>query len=581
MAALWLAAWGAGYAMGRVSGDRQSSGRMQAVIDAFTAGRFDVPAGRTVLLRAWKAGQVLASCDIVGVRIPDGCVSAVSRALRQGAYVRLDEVVGSAPIVQVPVLRELSVRAGMDGLLLTDGNRKVYLTPEDLAVRGAYSGFRPFPFVKELHVGTDVKRMAASVMKPGGSGQVSVRRLVLVSRVYSGRELEPVFRMKLARRLGKVTPEQLRTLVKSGGDYMLRSLFTDRRRIPCSCRKGFFFSVPGQFLYQQNLINGRAVYQSRVFYNMPRHSGTTYSLANLTRVLGDGRFASGARRALEYLRSESVPCGPGLCVGRGTVVSLGSTALALVAASEYRLATGDSRFDDLMRAWASFLLFMRRDSGDFHHLYDRRAGRRLPDVLLYYSGEAAFALAKAYKVFRDDEYRDAAISAMDAITSWHGREIPFHFAFTAEHWTCQAAWELYPAPQTGHYLDYCMAYVKYIGRLQYGSDFVRDYPDIVGGFGVTSIYAPHLTPACSHAEALDSIIRLARARGEDDTYPREQLGRIVSFVVRHWIRGSQCWICKNPGLMDGAIPSSPTEWYTRIDFVQHCTTGMARALDLL
>src|SRR5690606_7460370 len=97
------------------------------------------------------------------------------------------------------------------------------------------------------------------------------------------------------------------------------------------------------------------------------------------------------------------------------------------------------RFDDLTRTLAEWILYMQRPDGSFRHRYDVAAAQ--PDEsahLLYYSGEAALALARMHAVFGDARYRDAAERALDDLIGWYDF-FAGGFFYGEDHWTCIAA----------------------------------------------------------------------------------------------------------------------------------------------
>ena len=89
-----------------------------------------------------------------------------------------------------------------------------------------------------------------------------------------------------------------------------------------------------------------------------------------------------------------------------------AAALATLALSEFRLAE-DNRYDPLLRKLGEFLLGMQRPTGDFDHM----GGNLRRIKLLYYDGEATFALARLGNIFGDARYKTAAKRGLDWLTS--------------------------------------------------------------------------------------------------------------------------------------------------------------------
>src|SRR6202000_696497 len=128
-----------------------------------------------------------------------------------------------------------------------------------------------------------------------------------------------------------------------------------------------------------------------------RHAGAASFLAALYGHDADPRFRGAAARAIDYLaRQRPAGCdGERVCVGSAgdRNVDLGAASLSLVAELEYTRTTGDRRFEVFERGLVEFLLWMQKPDGEFCHLFDPAKGvRNEKTQLLYYSGEAAYAL---------------------------------------------------------------------------------------------------------------------------------------------------------------------------------------------
>src|SRR6185503_2312607 len=131
----------------------------------------------------------------------------------------------------------------------------------------------------------------------------------------------------------------------------------------------------GRFDYVYDVVADRA---EKGEYSLPRHGGTAYFLAQLCELHPQLRDAAG--RAISYLEERSRGKDDRACVGEGSEVDLGTSALALVAAVEYQRNSKDLRFFPWMQQVARFLLFMQKDNGDFRHLYLPEEDRRNEEV---------------------------------------------------------------------------------------------------------------------------------------------------------------------------------------------------------
>lgn len=548
----------------------------------------DYPGNLT--LHGYRDGRQVWRCEAPAS--PLG--AALERCLSQlaadpppaGLAWRVDLVRSSLPIRRFFGLEPLFLLPGLEALevRLENGQRIAYL-PEDLFLGGLLDRHTPLSFVPELRVGVDFGQIARVAREATGHEAMGYRRLQLWSILLDPGHPEghrEVTRCHLTP--DGLTPEAVHAAALAGGRYMVQALIRDPlERFPCrqpACKNGYFTAEPGQFLYNYNLITGLYDYQNRRVYNVVRHAGTSYALANLHRLTRDPAFADAAARAIAYLvqlAGDSCRSEPFRCVANDLEPCLGSAALTLLAVAEYRLATGDATYDEFGRGLAAFLLFMQRPDGSFRHIYDLRT--RKPDedqVLLFYSGEAAFALAKAARAFGERAWLDAAARALDHLTGPAASPLPFRFGFGEEHWTCQAAREVAPEVLSRRHLDFCLNFSDFIERQQFTKTDTA-FPDFSGSYGFSPFLPPHTNGAGSRTEANVSILELARIHGVPARRVERQIRRALEHIVTHQKRPGNCWLCADMARADGAVPNNLTTWEVRIDTVQHVTSGLIRA----
>ncbi|MDA3863791.1 MAG: hypothetical protein PF689_07995 [Deltaproteobacteria bacterium] len=517
------------------------------------------------------------TAKINGVEFGDGC------------RIRVDLTLAQTRMIDFPLINGLLFLPGIEGLAAQspDGER-AYLLPDEMFQHNwLREGKNPLKFIKQLKVGVDLETMTQELANRLQKPVIDIYRVKLLSLVDSVEEKGKVKEVLRAntKSAPPVNKNNIYQAAIRGGDYMLNSIVPNRRKkydcagIGCR-RKNFFRTDKGQFLYQYNIITDKLAYQSRRYYNLPRHAGTTYALANLYRLTGLKRFKEGASKAISYLKfMASGKCkGDGFrCVANGNRATLGSSALALVAIAEYRLATDDKTYDELGRDLADFLVFMQRKDGSFRHIYHVKQQKPDEDeILLYYSGEASFALAKSYKAWNKKIYLQTAEKGVDWLTGPGVQPLPFHFAFGEEHWTCQAARELWPQVKKEKYLDFCLKFAKYIKRQQWDPG-ESAFPDFTGIYGFTPFIPPHINGAGSRSESNVSVYELALLHGKNVEALKAQIKLALSSIIRHQRRDENCWLCPDKDQARGAVPATPVDLTTRIDTVQHTTSGLIRA----
>src|SRR4029078_644188 len=96
--------------------------------------------------------------------------------------------------------------------------------------------------------------------------------------------------------------------------------------------------------------------------------------------------------------------------------------------------------------------------GSFRHLYNPVS--KEPDEkaeLLYYSGEAALALARMYTSTGETRYADAAQRSLDWLVDWYDFFMG-GFLYGEEHWTCIAAEAIWPVSKQDKYREISHGY---------------------------------------------------------------------------------------------------------------------------
>src|SRR5262249_23475047 len=144
----------------------------------------------------------------------------------------------------------------------------------------------------------------------------------------------------------------------------------------------------------------------------------------------------------------------------------GSSALAMLAyQAALPLGAPQSMRDDLFDL-AAFLRSQLRPDGESMHEFDRDTGKPIDVQYPYYSGEGAFALARAARVTGGPEDLHAASAALAKLVrrTWSVAENRYFFA--TEHWTCQALEELWDRAPDRDALAFCLDYQAFNRLLQ-------------------------------------------------------------------------------------------------------------------
>ncbi|QQR89473.1 MAG: hypothetical protein IPJ88_14910 [Myxococcales bacterium] len=449
-------------------------------------------------------------------------------------------------------LLSLSVRPGIDALL----SEQRMLLPDDMLKAGVFGSAPLIPKIREVRLGINRQWVYEQL---GTSQEHPLLRAAVESFLFAQGRTRGVYR---GNTKGPVSgKENLRKAAIAGGDFMLRQLRLD-----------------GRFNYVYLPMKDQA-HQGAV-YSVPRHAGSAYSLAQLWGQTKLQRFRVGAQRAMFWL-SKHVRrrCGSpqAACVVFQGEVTLGSSALSAIAGLEYQRKTSDTRFAEQNRALLNFLLAMQQDNGDFFHGYDpHRKQIDRQSKKMFYSEEAALALVLGYKVFGDKLFLSAAEKALDFLTTEKYSFFLGWFVYGADHWTCIAAEEAYPALQEQHYLDFCEGYADFLSRLQYAKQG-WDNRDFYGHYGVGALMVPQAGAAAGFTEAMVSTYLLGRYHGRVNEEVEKQVQAATDALIREQVRADNSYLFQNPEAARGGFRRSLVEPEMRIDFTQHATSALLRA----
>jgi hypothetical protein len=282
-------------------------------------------------------------------------------------------------------------------------------------------------------------------------------------------------------------------------------------------------------------------------------------------------------------------CGAHACIGDDPYADVGSTALAILAFVEIARTGLDAGYALAVPELAAFLRAQQRPDGEFMHVYERAANRPIDVQLLYYSGEATFALSRAHALLHDARDLDAATRGLASLVGPAWSFFGSRYYWGEEHWTCQAMDDLWDRAPSSAALDFCLGWQAYGRRLMYADGETAFDAD--GAYGFGPVVTPRLTPVGSRSEAgiatLDAAMRAHRTP-EQLAVLEGQLRRSLAMLLRHQLgRGDgsgaagtarKAYLFVDPEAVRGAMPGSEVDWQLRIDYAQHTGGALVRWL---
>jgi hypothetical protein len=467
-----------------------------------------------------------------------------------------ERVVAEAPLPSAPAILTFSLVPGLDGVRAELGGKTAYVTVDDLLSLQGYDHGTTF-LDPSLGIGTPTDllfRMLAGIL---GTTPAEVERSAKLSRV---RLVRNVSRTRVAP--DDVTPALVREAVHAAAEYLARSV-----------------DGTGRFRYVVNAPTNTEL----PGYSWPRHAGATWFLAQSGALLGDAAIRAAALRAAAKMRDEAmVDCGENRCIATEDEADVGSSALGALAFAEIVRTGADESYAAPLEALARFLRAQQRPDGELMHLYRRSERRPLDVQQLYYTGEAALALARAHAVLADPADLEASKRALAQLVGRGWSFFGSRYYFSEEHWTCQAMADLWDRAPSEEALAFCLRWHRFQRAVQHDG---TDSPfDADGAFGFGPLFTPRCTPASSRGEAAGATLEVVRkAHGREAADARaleDELRRAIAFVLREQFRPGPTHLFAEPARVRGAVPGSPVDWQLRIDYAQHAGSMMIRWLSL-
>lgn len=221
-----------------------------------------------------------------------------------------------------------------------------------------------------------------------------------------------------------------------------------RRKLPDldadSCRQ--LVLNASEFLARQVKESGMFVYglfpcfnKEIPTYNTLRHASSTYAMIEAWELTQSSVLKSAIDRSLHCLTHElikQVQLGHGIqaafLVDTDNEIKLGGNAVSILALAKYTELTGETRYIELMEHLAQGIVAMLNPATrQFVHVLN------FPDLsvkeqfrIIYYDGEAAFALMRLYKITRRARWLQAV-------------ELAFEYFIEARHWQANDHWMSY------------------------------------------------------------------------------------------------------------------------------------------
>lgn len=198
------------------------------------------------------------------------------------------------------------------------------------------------------------------------------------------------------RIINRLTADDIESVIRKSSVYLSNAIYDD-----------------GKFDYGVNPINDNHF----VNYNILRHTGTIWSIIMQYDTTKDEALLPKIDSALSYMMDcieQPDDKHAYLIEKKADEIKLGGNAVAIITLSTYKQVMNSDKYDGLIEKIANSILDCQESDGSYYHVLSYPDySRKERDRIVYYDGEATFALARAYSVTGNDKYLKAAKKALD------------------------------------------------------------------------------------------------------------------------------------------------------------------------
>lgn len=297
-------------------------------------------------------------------------------------------------------------------------------------------------------------------------------------------------------------------------------------------------------------------------YNILRHSSSLYSMAEGYELLRDEKIIQAVEKGIDYAIKEAMvytneeqEVAFMVDVANHNEIKLGSNATAILAMAKYMELTHSTKYIKEARALAKGIIQMKTISGGFMHVLSYPSFE-IKDLhrIIYYEGEAVFALLRLYALDQQEVWLEEAKKSLD-------------YFIMNDYWKHHDHWLSYAANEITDYIPDDAYFIFGLKNCQDRLDFIYHRDTTYPTFLELTMAAYKLVKKIKKLDKTHLLEYIDEAQLEATIDHRAEYQRVGYFYPE------QAMYMKDPSLILHSFFIRHHSFRVRIDDVEHYLSG--------